>query len=217
MGENLIRLNDSLVLNSNKVLRRDNKAAGYEIMHMERVVAGISSIGEAEIFDEAFMPYDLYLEETESNDIDAMMNNLNNFYHWCASRVLSLDRKYAKEILNSIGAVQAVTDKDRADISLSRHPENWGFLVDNRRNQYVSLYPLMDFNQCFLSYDTIDGANCQTVLPLRMNQREAAIEAVKHIGLRQICGMDMSKFETMEQEAKMFQRRLAELKRYVQQ
>ena len=92
-----------------------------------------------------------------------------------------------------------------------RHPENWGFLIDNKNNQYVSLYPLMDFNQCFLSYDTIEGANCQTV-EKRMTQKEAAIEAVKCIGLRKICEMDMSKFGTMEKEAKMFQMRLEELK-----
>jgi hypothetical protein len=30
-----------------------------------------------------------------------------------------LDRKYAKELLNSIGAKQALTDKDRAQIALS--------------------------------------------------------------------------------------------------
>lgn len=35
--------------------------------------------------------------------------------------MLSLDRKYAKEILNSIGMAQAVTDQDRAQISLSYH------------------------------------------------------------------------------------------------
>lgn len=58
----------------------------------------------------------MYLEE--DNDIDSL---LNNFYHWCASRVLSLDRKFAKEILNSIGVPQAITDKDRASISLSYH------------------------------------------------------------------------------------------------
>ena len=50
-----------------------------------------------------------------------MINNINNFNLWCASRVLSLDRKYAKELLNSIGVAQAVTDKDRADIALSYH------------------------------------------------------------------------------------------------
>ena len=64
-------------------------------------------------------------EQDPKSDIYEVMhmdsNNLDNFYHWCASRVLSLDRKYAKEILNSIGAVQAVTDRERAHISLSYH------------------------------------------------------------------------------------------------
>ena len=73
----------------------------YEIMHMEKVVAGISTSGVVEIFEEKFMPYDLYLEEDAEHDIDVLINNLMNFYHWCASRVLSLDRKYAKEILNN--------------------------------------------------------------------------------------------------------------------
>lgn len=357
----------------------------YEIMHMERVVAQFSSNGKSRICDARFMPYDLYLEEEDEDDIDILVNNVINFNHWCASRVLSLNRKYAKELLNSIGASQATTDLERAKISLSyhcvsltdvywirqcgeeisfaelnlydhplndaivelslkgrqmtvtnhelapdlstkgcfpkawirgeegfkllkdgdkenvkreilaseicqcfdirqvtyrehiydgeivsesdiitskeysmvsrmafdvyacnhdldtlnvckeidpityygmnildyltgntdRHPENWGFLIDNRNNQYISLYPLMDFNQCFLSYDSLDGANCQTVLPEHLTQREAAIEAVKHIGLRQIREMDMSKFGNMKKEAEMFRLRLNELKKYV--
>lgn len=94
----------------------------YQIMHKGKTVAEISDLGDARVIDEQFMPYDLYLERTGTDfDIDTRLNNLNNFYHWCASRVLSLDRKYAKEILNSIGASQAVTDRDRADISLSYH------------------------------------------------------------------------------------------------
>ena len=357
----------------------------YELMHMEKIVAIIQMNGKVEIRDAKFMPYDLYLEEDDDNDIDVLINNVINFNHWCASRVLSLDRKYAKELLNSIGAAQAVTDKDRANISLSyhcvsltdvfwvrilgeevtfeelnlydnplndaivelslkgrqmtvtnhelapdlstkgcfpkawirgengfkllkdgaeeavrrellaseicqcfdikqvtyrehvyegevvseseiitskeysmvskmafdvyacnndldtievckkvdpetyygmnildyltgntdRHPENWGFLVDNHTNKYVSLYPIMDFNQCFLAYDNIEGANCQTVLPKKMTQREAAIETVKCIGLRQIREIDMSKFGDMTKEAEMFQLRLTELKKYV--
>ena len=358
----------------------------YEVMHMEKIVATISSIGKVNVVDAKFMPYDLYLEKEEDDlDIDTMMNNLNNFYHWCASRVLSLDRKYAKEILNSIGVAQAVTDKDRANISLSyhcvslndvywirkqgedisfesinlydnplneavveislkgrqmtvtnwelapdlstkgcfpkawirgengfrllkdggndavkkellaskicqcfevpqvkykqsfyqgqpvseskivtskewsmvskmafdiyacnhnldtiaecqrldpitfygmnildyltgntdRHPENWGFLVNNETNECVSLYPLMDFNQCFLSYDNLDGANCQTLLPRKITQREAAIEAVKEVGLLQVKEVDMSAFEDMKDEAEMFQRRLDELKKWI--
>ena len=364
-----------------------NAGTVYQIMHMEKTVAEISDTGKARIISEQFMPYDLYLdeEEAESYDIDLRLNNLNNFYHWCASRVLSLDRKYAKEILNSIGAAQAVTDRDRAEISLSyhcvsltdvfwvrkkgedatfrelnlydnslneavveislkgrqmtvtnrelapdlstkgcfpkawirdkegfrllkdgdgdavrrellasricqcfdipqviyeedcfegepvtrsglitskersmvskmafdiyacnhgldtldvcrsidpntyygmnildyltgntdRHPENWGFFIDNSTNKYFSLYPVMDFNQCFLSYDDLEGANCQTVLPDRMTQREAAVEAVRKIGLRQIKKVDMSIFGSMEKEAEMFSKRLAELRRYV--
>ena len=364
-----------------------NAGTVYQIMHMEETVAEISDTGKARIISEQFMPYDLYLdeEEAESYDIDLRLNNLNNFYHWCASRVLSLDRKYAKEILNSIGAAQAVTDRDRAEISLSyhcvsltdvfwvrkkgedatfrelnlfdnslneavveislkgrqmtvtnrelapdlstkgcfpkawirdkegfrllkdgdgdavrrellasricqcfdipqviyeedcfegepvtrsglitskersmvskmafdiyacnhgldtldvcrsldpntyygmnildyltgntdRHPENWGFFIDNSTNKYFSLYPVMDFNQCFLSYDDLEGANCQTVLPDRMTQREAAVEAVRKIGLRQIKEVDMSIFGSMEKEAEMFSKRLAELRRYV--
>ncbi len=95
-----------------------------------------------------------------------------------------------------------------------RHPENWGFLVNNATNEYISLYPLMDFNQCFLAYDNLDGASCQTLFPRRLTQREAAIEAVKKIGLLQIHEMDMSAFGDMKEEAKMFQCRLQELKKY---
>jgi hypothetical protein len=93
-----------------------------------------------------------------------------------------------------------------------RHPENWGFLVDNATNQPVSLYPIMDFNQCFLSYDSLDGANCQTVLPRKLTQKEAAIEAVKAIGLRQIRDINVNMFGNLTDEAEMFHRRLEELK-----
>ena len=219
----------------------------YQIMHKEKTVAEISSRGEAKVLDEQFMPYDLYLEREENGlDIDIRLNNLDNFYHWCASRVLSLDRKYAKAILNSIGAAQAVTDRDRADISLSYHcvsltdvfwvrrkGENATFqqlnLYDNTLNEAVveislkgrqmtvtnrELAPDLSTKgcfpkawirdeggfrllkdgeenavrrellasqicQCFLSYDNLDGANCQTVLPERMTQREAAVEALQ--------------------------------------
>lgn len=355
----------------------------YEIMHMEKVVARFTTNGKAEILQERFMPYDLWLDSDDENDIDILMNNATNFYHWCSSRVLSLDRKYAKEIMNSIGVAQAITDKDRANISLSyhcvsltdvywvrkkgenvtfaelnlydnplneaivelslrghqmtvtnkelapdlstkgcfpkawirnekgfkllkdgdeavvrkellasvicqcfdipqvtyreyiyngdavtesdivtskefsmvskmavdiyacnhdfdtielckqldpityygmnildyltgntdRHPENWGFIVDNRTNELISLYPLMDFNQCFLSYDNIEGARCQTVGARHLSQREAAIEAVKCIGLRQNCNVDISKFGDLKDEAEMFERRLKELKK----
>lgn len=93
----------------------------YEIMHGNRKVACIGKNGMCHIYLEEMMPYNLYLEQVSENDIDGRIQNLDNFYHWCASRVLTLDREYAKEILNSIGATQASTDKDRAMIALSYH------------------------------------------------------------------------------------------------
>lgn len=63
------------------------------------------------------LPLDLFLEESE--DFDTRLNNSNNFNHWCASRVLSLDRIHAKAILNSCALKQGQTDKERAQIALS--------------------------------------------------------------------------------------------------
>ena len=91
----------------------------YEIMHRENCVAQISTVGECKIYLEDFMPYDLMLEE--SNDFDKRIKNAMSFYSWCASRMIPPDRTYAKEILNSIGASQSVTDRERAQIALSYH------------------------------------------------------------------------------------------------
>lgn len=380
--ENGLLRQGTIELNDN-ILRKKPKEniTYYDIMHGEKKVAEINTKGEAFVLDEKFLPYDLYLEE--DHDFDTLINNINNFYHWCASRVLSLDRKYAKEILNSIGMAQAITDRDRAKISLSyhcvsltdiywvkksneavtfekinlydnslneavvelslrgkpmtvtnqelaqdlstggcfpkawirrgkefillkdggedaverellasrlcqcfdfkqvkykegfydgqkvtesriitskqysivsrmafgvyaqnhdldvvdeclridketyygmnildylvgnidRHPENWGVLVDNQTNEYVSLYPIMDLNQSFGSYDTIDGANCQTVYSEKKTQREAAIEAVRNIGLPQMKDIDGDLFEDHIEWKTMFFQRLEELKK----
>ena len=91
----------------------------FTIMHKDRKVAAIRENGTCTIYAPSFMPYNLYLET--ANDLDTRLNNLNNFYYWCSSRVLTLDRRFAKEILNNIGAKQAVTDRDRAGIAISYH------------------------------------------------------------------------------------------------
>ena len=91
----------------------------FTLMHMDRRVASVREDGTCTIYAPSFMPYSLYLEE--GTDLDTRLNNLNNFYYWCAGRVLTLDRKYAKEILAAIGARQAVTDRDRAMIAISYH------------------------------------------------------------------------------------------------
>ena len=361
----------------------------FDIMHKDRRVARIYENGKCTINYPSFMPYNLYLEK--ENDTDTCINNLGNFYYWCASRVLTLDRKYAKEILNSIGAIQVYTDRERAAIAISyralslmdvywirskddtktfaeislynhslsdafvdvslkgknltlenaefiktqdqagdigtpgvapkawirkngvfyllkdgderdvdaeilaskiigcfniphvsyeesefkgtkvskceiitseessivsseyvdiycqnhdinkmdfvlkkdaysyymmniidylignvdRHWGNWGFIVDNKTNKLGKLYPLMDFNKAFLSYETIDGALCQTA-ERTISQRQAAIEAVKKIGLNQLKEVSRNWFSD-EKIADMFFARLEVLKKATQE
>lgn len=348
----------------------------YEIMHLDRCVARIGENGICKIYYKSFLPYNLYLEA--DTDIDSLVNNVTNFYYWCASRILTLDRSYAKEILNSIGVQQAVTDRERAKIALTyrcasltdvfwvrkkgekirfheinlyenhldntfidialrgrqysvqneylakdlatngcfpkawrreeqhfsllkdggelsvtreliasqvcrcfdasqvlyeegsfdgervtvsenftsleqsivsmeafeiycanierntkryvlqldrhnyymmnildylvgntdRHWGNWGMLVNNKNNKPICLHPLMDFNQSFQAYDTLEGANCQTCFRTSMTQKQAALEAVKRNGLHQMKEIDCSIFDRLPECREMFLERL---------
>ncbi len=89
-----------------------------------------------------------------------------------------------------------------------RHWGNWGVLVDNRNNKPIRLHDLMDFNQAFHAYDTLEGANCLTAFRVKMTQREAAVQAVKQIGLNQLREVDSAVFARMPQFEPMFRRRL---------
>ena len=82
-----------------------------EIMHGSQCVASIRRNGECEIYEPELMPYNLYLETKVSDDIDLRVHNVENFYHWCSSRLLPHNRVFSKEIWNSLGMTQAVTDK----------------------------------------------------------------------------------------------------------
>ncbi len=349
----------------------------YVIMCGDIELATMESGGRAKVIAPDRMPFDLWLEE--GDDVDTLVNNITNFNFWCASRVLTPDRKYAKEILSSIGVSQGKTDKERAKIALSyhcltltdifwvksegenvcflelnlyenhldnafvdislrgkaltvenahliaddistsgvfpkawvrteegfclykdgdpenvknevlasricrcfdcnqvlyevgmydgepvsvsdimtsldesivtraafdiyavnhdlnpvealieldahgfymmnildylvgntdRHWENWGVLVDNKSGRMLRLHDLMDFNQAFKAYDNIEGALCQTTLPRHISQKDAAIEAVKAIGLNQIKDVDLSAFGDREDLREMFDKRL---------
>ena len=116
--------------------------------------------------------------------------------------VLRKDR-YSYYMMNVIDYLAGNTD---------RHWGNWGFWVDNRTNRLQGLYPLMDFNKAFLAYDTIEGARCQTTDNV-MTQQDAAIEAVKKIGLNQISEIKEEWF-TDSAIREMFFKRLAVLQRY---
>ncbi len=58
--------------------------------------------GDCRIHRPGLMPYALYLEEPEAENIDTRIQNLDNFNHFLATRVLTMDRQYAKEIMNSL-------------------------------------------------------------------------------------------------------------------
>ncbi len=89
----------------------------FQIMRKDLCVASINrKSGEVRILKKNLLPFNLWLEE--SDDFDERINNITNFNYWCSTRLLSLDRRYAKELLNSCGFAQAVTDKERADIAL---------------------------------------------------------------------------------------------------
>ena len=89
----------------------------WTLMAQNREICIITSKGNVKFLDIKLLPKDLYLEQ-DDNDFDIMFNNRINFEAWCANRILCLDRKYAKEILNAINVKQAKNDSDRARIAL---------------------------------------------------------------------------------------------------
>jgi hypothetical protein len=85
--------------------------------------------------------------------------------------------------------------------------------VDNRNNKPLRLHDLMDFNQAFHAYDTIDGAGCQTTLDRSLSQKDAAVQAVREIGLNQISEIDVRWFSGKNAYYEMLMQRLDILKR----
>ena len=71
----------------------------------------------------------------------------------------------------------------------------------------------MDFNQSFYSYDTLDGAFCQTLEKRGVTQREAALDAVRRIGLNQIREVDPAVFDARPEWGEMFRRRMEVLRK----
>lgn len=84
--------------------------------------------------------------------------------------------------------------------------------MDNSSNKPICLHKLMDFNQAFHSFDTLEGANCQTTFGVKMTQKEAAVEAVKAIGLNQVKEVKKEIFCDLPQYFEMFEERLELLK-----
>ena len=63
---------------------KKRKTMTFELMHKETVVAQVLLNGKVQIYEEKFMPYDLYLDEEDENDIDILINNdsgIDELYH----------------------------------------------------------------------------------------------------------------------------------------
>lgn len=135
----------------------------------------------------------------EAFDIYTINHDIDPIKH-----ILSLDA-HSYYMMNILDYLIGNTD---------RHWGNWGFLIDNQTNAPISLHPLMDFNQAFTAYDSIEGANCLTTTT-PMTQKEAAIEAVQKIGLNQINPINPNWFQHDQQKYEMFLKRLSILKEVI--
>ncbi len=125
---------------------------------------------------------------------------------------------HGEKIVADIGTNGVCTVLDRAFLPFSIYLEDTAenddldIRMDNLTNQPVRLFDLMDLNQTFLAYDTIEGANCMTTGNRKISQREAAVEAVKKIGLNQRNEIKDEWFEGRDKERNMFWNRLEKLK-----
>lgn len=90
-----------------------------EIMHGSDRIASICRNGTCTIYEPEIMPYNLYLEMESEEDVDLRIQNLENFYHWCSSRMLPSEREFSKEIWNSMGKTPPLNDKERAKLAMS--------------------------------------------------------------------------------------------------
>ena len=70
----------------------------------------------------------------------------------------------------------------------------------------------MDFNRAFQQYDTPDGANCLTVGRRHLSQKDAAVEAVRNIGLNQVRQVEPAVFSGNPAWKAIFEERLCVLR-----
>ena len=156
--------------------------------------------GELVSISSIFTSKEYSIVSKEAFDIYAVNHDINPIEY-----ILSLDT-YSYYMMNILDYLTGNTD---------RHWGNWGFLIDNQTNTPIALHPLMDFNQSFTTYDFIEGANCLTT-PIPMTQKEAAIEAVKQVGLNHISPINPNWFQHDQPKYEMFLTRLSILKEVIQ-
>lgn len=89
--------------------------------------------------------------------------------------LLGGSNEYGYHMMNIIDYLIGNTD---------RNLRNWGFWVDHDEHVPGRLYPLMDFNRSFRSYESLEGDMCFTMKG--RTQKDAAIRGVQAVGLNQI-------------------------------
>ena len=163
----------------------------YEQGMFENEPVSISKIMTSQRYSlVTYAAYDVYCTNHDWNTLD---------------KILELDA-HGYYMMNILDYLVGNTD---------RHWENWGLLVDNETNKPVRLHDLMDFNRAFQQYDTLDGANCLTVGKRHLSQREAAMEAVRRIGLNQIDDVNDAMLERHSGWRNIFRMHLHYLQKHI--
>lgn len=153
-------------------------------------------------------------EKVSFEEVNLYENHLDNTFIDIAlrGRQYTVDNEKLAKDLSTNGCFPKAWKRVVNGFVLLKDGGNWGVLVKNSNNKPVSLHKLMDFNQAFHSYDGLEGANCQTTFGVRMNQQEAAEEAVKKIGMNQIYDVKKEWFGQLPQYYEMFIKRYEYLK-----
>lgn len=155
---------------------------------------------EEELFDGEIVSSCKLITSKEKSIVD-----MDSIINWCFSKGFDwLEFVLKKDRFN----YHKMNVMDYLIGNIDRHFGNWGFFCVN--GILTELYPLMDFDKAFLVYDDIDGARCLTTNKV-CNQREAAIESVKKVGLNQISEVKADWFPSCDL-FKLFDKRLNILK-----
>lgn len=89
----------------------------YELMCKDRCICIIDQVHHNyHVVIPRLMPLDMDIIEG-SKEPESILHNLQEFDSWCAKRVLSLERKFAKRILNELGLSQSQSIEERAKIA----------------------------------------------------------------------------------------------------
>lgn len=102
---------DSFGVNSNRHI--------FQLLLKDNLVLTIDlSSGNVTDVNEKLLPFGMQVTAGAAS-LDKFLSNVTEFNEWCASRVLTLDRKYAKKIYNALGIMQNASLTEKAKISRS--------------------------------------------------------------------------------------------------